>query len=79
VNFLLDHDVPEDLARVLLREGHRVARVESVIGRTAPDHEVFAHAKAHGHHHTHSAKIAYGGMRQAVNSSCARWHRRIDK
>jgi predicted nuclease of predicted toxin-antitoxin system len=48
VNFPLDHDIPEDLARVLLREGHQVARVAEVIGRTAPDSAVFAHARSQG-------------------------------
>jgi predicted nuclease of predicted toxin-antitoxin system len=48
VKFLLDHDVPEDLARVLLREGHQVARVAEVLGRSAPDSKVFAHAQSQG-------------------------------
>lgn len=48
MNFLLDHDVPEDLVRILLREAHHVVRLAEVLERTAPDSMVFAYAKEHG-------------------------------
>jgi len=48
VNFLLDHDVPENVARVLEREKHRVLRVAQILLRTAADPEVFAQAKTQG-------------------------------
>ena len=48
MNFLLDHDVPVESARLLRREGHGVSRLIEVLPVTTLDPEVFAHAKAHG-------------------------------
>jgi len=48
VNFLLDHDVPIELARLLKREGHSVHRLIDVLPVTALDPEVSAHAKRNG-------------------------------
>jgi predicted nuclease of predicted toxin-antitoxin system len=48
VNFLLDHDVPIEVARLLKREGHSVHRLIDVLPITTLDPEVFAHAKING-------------------------------
>jgi predicted nuclease of predicted toxin-antitoxin system len=48
VNFLLDHDVPERVAEVLLVEGHRVIRLREALPIEACDPEVLAHAHRHG-------------------------------
>jgi len=48
VNFLLDHDVPIEVARLLKREGHSVQRLIDVLSVTTPDLDVFAHAKKNG-------------------------------
>jgi predicted nuclease of predicted toxin-antitoxin system len=48
VNFLLDHDVPIEAARLLKREGHSVIRLIEVLPVTTLDADVFAYAKARG-------------------------------
>jgi predicted nuclease of predicted toxin-antitoxin system len=48
VNFLLDHDVPDDLSYLLEHLGHRVVRLREALPRTASDAEVLAHAADHG-------------------------------
>jgi hypothetical protein len=40
VKFLLDHDVPADLAVTLRAIGHAATRLVEVLPRTAPDQEV---------------------------------------
>jgi len=47
VNFLLDHDVPERVAEVLLVEGHSVVRLREALSVEARDPEVLAHARRH--------------------------------
>lgn len=48
MTFPLDHDVPVEAARLLAREGHTAIRVVEVLPPTAPDAEVFAHARSRG-------------------------------
>ena len=48
MNFLLDHDVPVEVARLLKREGHSVHRLIDVLPVTTLDPDVFAHAKRNG-------------------------------
>ena len=48
MNFLLDHDVPVEAARLLRREGHEVSRLIEILPVTTLDPDVFAHAKTHG-------------------------------
>ena len=48
MNFLLDQDVPIEVARLLQREGHSVHRLMDVLPVTTADPEVFAHAKRNG-------------------------------
>ena len=48
MTFLLDHDVPADIARVLIQAGHAVHIVKDVLSPTASDEEVFSYAIAHG-------------------------------
>ena len=48
MNFLLDHDVPIEAARLLKREGHSVHRLIDVLPITTLDPEVFAHARTNG-------------------------------
>jgi predicted nuclease of predicted toxin-antitoxin system len=45
LNFLLDHDVPVDVLRVLQREGHQAQRSVEFLGREAADVEIFELAK----------------------------------
>ncbi len=47
MNFLLDHDVPVESARLLQREGHSVVRLPEVLPPTTLDPDVFAHAQRH--------------------------------
>ena len=47
MKFLLDHDVPADIGRVLVRDGHSVVRVCDVMPRTAADAIVFQYAVRH--------------------------------
>ena len=44
MNFLLDHDVPAEVERVLVRAGHQVATVRQVMKPTALDSEVLTQA-----------------------------------
>jgi len=44
VNFLLDHDVPAEIERVLIRAGHQVTTVRQVMNPSASDCEVLDHA-----------------------------------
>jgi len=48
MNFLLDHDVPVEAARLLTREGHGVSRLIEILPVTTLDTDVFAHAGSHG-------------------------------
>lgn len=48
MNFLLDHDVPVETARLLLRDGHSAHRLIEVLPATTSDLDVFAHAKSNG-------------------------------
>lgn len=48
MNFLLDHDVPIEAARLLRREGHPASRLIEVLPVTTLDPDVFTHAKARG-------------------------------
>ncbi len=48
MNFLFDHDVPIEAARLLKREGHSVFRLIEVLPVTILDADVFAYAKAEG-------------------------------
>ena len=48
MKFLLDHDVPADIGRVLARDGHSVVRVCDVMPRNAADATVFGYAVCHG-------------------------------
>ena len=47
MNFLLDHDVPADIGRVLTQAEHDVDCVKDVLSPTASDQEVLKHAIAH--------------------------------
>jgi predicted nuclease of predicted toxin-antitoxin system len=48
VTFILDHDVPADVARMLEREGHTALSLSTVLPPTTSDAEVFKHAAHHG-------------------------------
>jgi predicted nuclease of predicted toxin-antitoxin system len=48
VNFLFDHDVPDDLGHVLRALGHPVLLLREVLPRTTPDPAVLAYATVHG-------------------------------
>lgn len=41
MQFLLDHDVPSEIGRVLARDGHDVALVRNLLAPDASDIEVF--------------------------------------
>jgi len=43
VRFLLDHDIPDDIARLLRHWGHEVAVLREVMPITSPDEKVFAY------------------------------------
>jgi len=45
--FLLDHDVPDDVAYPLSTLGHAVVRLREVLPASATDSTVLAHALAH--------------------------------
>ncbi len=45
MKFLLDHDVPFDLARVLRKAGHDVICLQDSLPVTTTDFEVFSHAQ----------------------------------
>ena len=44
MNFLLDHDVPVDIERVLVQSKHTVEKVANVLSPVAPDNDVFLFA-----------------------------------
>jgi predicted nuclease of predicted toxin-antitoxin system len=44
MNFLLDHDVPHEIGRVLKRDGHTPVILAAVLAPTASDQEVFDYA-----------------------------------
>jgi predicted nuclease of predicted toxin-antitoxin system len=48
VNFLLDQDVPERVAQVLLREGHAVTTLRQVMSAGASDASVWRYAQEQG-------------------------------
>jgi predicted nuclease of predicted toxin-antitoxin system len=45
VRFLLDHDVPDEVAQVLKQLGHEVTLVREALSATALDPEIFDHAQ----------------------------------
>jgi predicted nuclease of predicted toxin-antitoxin system len=47
LKFLLDHDVPADLAVALRTVGHEVVRLVEVLSANVEDNEVWAHACDH--------------------------------
>ena len=47
MNFLLDHDVPDELSYLLEHLGHRVDRLRDVLPRTASDAEALEYAVDH--------------------------------
>jgi predicted nuclease of predicted toxin-antitoxin system len=48
VKFLLDHDVPVEIAHLLRYWEHNVTVLRAVLPATASDEEVFRHACSHG-------------------------------
>jgi predicted nuclease of predicted toxin-antitoxin system len=48
VRFLLDHDVPDEVAQVLKYVGHEVTLVREAVSCESEDAEVFGFAQAHG-------------------------------
>jgi predicted nuclease of predicted toxin-antitoxin system len=48
VRFLLDHDVPVEIGRVLRREGHEATELRSVLPVDASDVEVLNYANGNG-------------------------------
>ena len=48
MNFLLDHDVPDELSYLLEHLGHRVNRLRDVLPREAPDAAALEYAFHHG-------------------------------
>jgi len=47
VKFLLDHDVPDEVARVLKHVGHEVTLVREALYARALDAEIFGFAQSH--------------------------------
>lgn len=47
MKFLLDHDVPEDVAHLLRHWNHTATVLREVLDRTTSDEHVFAHARKH--------------------------------
>lgn len=45
MRFLLDHDVPAEVAHLLRHWGHDVVSLRQALPITAPDEEVFRHAR----------------------------------
>lgn len=43
MKFLLDHDIPDDVAHLLRHWGHEVAVLREVMPITTPDEEIFAY------------------------------------
>ncbi len=48
MRFLLDHDVPADVGRVLSQVGHQLTLVRDAPGASSSDREVFGYAAANG-------------------------------
>jgi predicted nuclease of predicted toxin-antitoxin system len=48
VRFLLDHDVPTEVAHLLRHWGHDAQSLRQALPVTAPDEQVFRHARDHG-------------------------------
>lgn len=48
MNFLLDHDVPEDVVFALEALGHAVTRLRGALPADSSDDEVLRHAGEHG-------------------------------
>ncbi len=48
MTFLLDHDVPVEVQRLLRREGHQAVRVVDYLAPRATDEEVFRLARERG-------------------------------
>ena len=47
MKFLLDHDVPDEVAQVLKHWGHDVALVREALSASASDPEIFGYAQTH--------------------------------
>ena len=47
MKFLLDHDVPSEIERVLVRAGYGATRLADVLPTTSSDAEVLQYATAH--------------------------------
>jgi predicted nuclease of predicted toxin-antitoxin system len=47
VRFLLDHDIPDDIARLLRHWGHEVTVLREVLPVTTPDEEIFSYICQH--------------------------------
>lgn len=47
MRFFLDHDVPEEAARVLQADGHEITRLREVLPVRADDSEALRYAAAH--------------------------------
>ncbi len=43
MRFLLDHDIPDDIARLLRHWGHEITVLREVMSITAPDEEIFSY------------------------------------
>jgi predicted nuclease of predicted toxin-antitoxin system len=48
LKFLLDHDVPEEVAQLLSYWGHDLQKLRDALPITTPDEAVLAHARANG-------------------------------
>jgi predicted nuclease of predicted toxin-antitoxin system len=48
LKFLLDHDVPDEVAQLLSYWGHDLQKLRDALPITTPDETVFAHAQANG-------------------------------
>ena len=48
MRFFLDHDVPEEAARVLEADGHEIIRLREVLSVTVDDTDALAYAAMHG-------------------------------
>jgi len=48
LKFLLDHDVPEEVAQLLVYWGHDLQKLRDALPITTPDEAVFAHAQTNG-------------------------------
>ena len=48
MKFLLDHDVPDEVAQVLKHLGHEATLVREALSARAEDPEVFGHAQSQG-------------------------------